>query len=173
MPVIFSIVGKSDSGKTTLLEKLIPEIRKRGYRVGTIKHDVHDFDINHEGKDSWRHKHSGAQTVALSSPAKIAIVKDVEKELTLDEIVDNYLADMDIVLTEGYKREAKPKIEIFRKDGPHKEILCRDDKDLFAMVTDVKMQVHVPCFGLDEIVQLVDLIEKIYFSNKKNSLKDI
>ena len=66
MPPIVSIVGKSDSGKTTLLEKLVAAIRSRGYRVGTIKHDTHGFDIDHEGKDSWRHKKAGARTVVLS-----------------------------------------------------------------------------------------------------------
>ena len=69
MPVIISIVGKSDSGKTALLERLIPEIRKRGYNIGVIKHNVHGFELDHEGKDSWRYKQAGAQAVSLSSPA--------------------------------------------------------------------------------------------------------
>jgi len=74
-----SIVGKSGSGKTTLLEKVVAELTKRGYRVGTIKHDVHGFEIDHEGKDSWRHKMAGAKTVALSSPDRVAVIKDVTK----------------------------------------------------------------------------------------------
>ena len=72
---IISIVGKSDSGKTTLIEKIIPELNKRGYRVATVKHDVHGFDIDIEGKDSWRHKNSGAHTVVISSPQKIAMIR--------------------------------------------------------------------------------------------------
>ncbi|MBN2373525.1 molybdopterin-guanine dinucleotide biosynthesis protein B [bacterium] len=166
MPVVISIVGKSDSGKTTLLEKLLPEIRKRGYRVGTIKHHAHGFDLDHEGKDSWRHKRAGSQAVALSSPAGFALIKDLEQELTIDEIVENCLADMDIVLTEGYKKEGKPKIEIFRKDGPHKDILCKDDKTLIAMVTDMEMRIPVPCFGLEDTVQLADFLEKRYLRDK-------
>lgn len=166
MPVIISIVGTSDSGKTILLERLIPEIRKRGYKVGVIKHSVHGFDFDHEGKDSWRHKQAGAQAVTLSSPTQVAMIRDAEHELTIDEIVSNYLGDMDIVLTEGYKKEGKPKIEIFRKDSPHKDILCKDDKNLIAVVTDKEMETDVPCFGLQDIVQLVNFIEKNYFMVK-------
>ena len=79
MPPIISIVGKSDSGKTTLLEKLIAEIKNRGYHIGTIKHDTHGFDIDREGKDTWRHKKAGASTVAISSPTKVAIIKDINQ----------------------------------------------------------------------------------------------
>jgi molybdopterin-guanine dinucleotide biosynthesis protein B len=166
MPVIISIVGTSDSGKTVLLEGLIPEIRKRGYRVGVIKHSVHGFNLDHEGKDSWRHKQAGAQAVTLSSPTHVAMIREVERELTIDEIVSNYLGDMDIILTEGYKKEGKPKIEIFRKDGPHKDILCKDDKNLIAVVTDKEMEINVPCLGLQDIVQLVDFLEKNYLTVK-------
>jgi len=163
MPCIISIVGKSDSGKTTLLEKLVSEIKKRGYRIATIKHNVHGFDIDHKGKDSWRHKESGALAVALSSPFQFALIKDVEKELTIDEIVSQYFEDMDVVITEGYKKEGKPKIEIFRREGPHRDILCKGDPNLIALVTDVEMEVNVPCFGLQDILPLVDFLEQNYF----------
>ena len=166
MPVVISIVGKSDSGKTTLLEKLVPEIKKRGYRVGTIKHHAHGFDLDHEGKDSWRHKKSGALAVALSAPLNFGLIKDVEKELTIDEIVKNYFSDMDIILTEGYKKEGKPKVEIFRKNGPHKDILCKDDKTLIALVTDAEIKIEVPCFNLMEIGKLADFVEKNFLTKK-------
>ncbi|OGQ40569.1 MAG: molybdopterin-guanine dinucleotide biosynthesis protein B, partial [Deltaproteobacteria bacterium RIFCSPLOWO2_01_FULL_42_9] len=81
-----SIVGKSGSGKTTLLEKVVAELTKRGYRVGTIKHDVHGFEIDHEGKDSWRHKMAGAKTVVLSSPDRVAVIKDVDEEWLPDKL---------------------------------------------------------------------------------------
>ncbi len=81
MPVpIISIVSKKNCGKTTLLEKLIPELKQRGYRVGTIKHDVHGFNIDHEGKDTFRHKSAGADIVAISCPWKISIIMDVAEE---------------------------------------------------------------------------------------------
>ena len=163
MPVIISIVGTSDSGKTILLERLIPEIIKRGYRVGVIKHSVHGFNLDHEGKDSWRHKQAGAHTITLSSPTNVAMIKGVEQELTIDDIVSNYMDDMDIILTEGYKKEKKPKIEILKKDGPQKDLLCKNDKNLIAVVTDKKIDTDVPCFGSQDIVQLLDFLEQNYF----------
>ena len=113
MTPIISIVGKSESGKTTLIEKLIPELKKRGYRIGTVKHALHGFQIDREGKDSFRHKAAGADTVVVVSPKSIAMVKNGGGE-TLDFVV-KYFSDMDLVITEGYKRENKPKIEVFRK----------------------------------------------------------
>ena len=80
---IVSIVGKSDSGKTTLIEKLLPELGRRGYRVATVKHDVHGFEVDREGKDSWRHKKAGAHTVVISSPLKVAVIRDVDHDAEL------------------------------------------------------------------------------------------
>jgi len=158
LPPIVSIVGKSDAGKTTLLEKLVPELTNRGYRVGTIKHDVHGFDIDHEGKDSWRHKQAGACTVVISSPRKVAVVRDVDEEERLDNLVTKYFRDTDIVITEGYKREAKRKIEIFRSEV-HDSPLCMDDENLVAIVSDDMIDLQVPRFGLEDIAGLADLIE--------------
>ena len=87
MPPIISIISKKRSGKTTLLEKLIPELKQRGYRVGIVKHDIHGFDIDHKGKDTYRHKAAGATAVAISSPWKISLIQDVEKELSLRQVV--------------------------------------------------------------------------------------
>ena len=120
---IISIVGKSDSGKTTLIEKLIPVLTQRGYRVATVKHDIHGFEVDQEGKDSWRHKQAGAHTVVISSPDKIALIRDVERDLNLGEIRDLLIRDVDLILSEGYKKDIQPKIEIFRKEK-HKKLLC-------------------------------------------------
>jgi len=106
---IVSIVGKSNAGKTTLLEKLIPELVKRGYRVATIKHNMHGFDIDHEGKDSWRHKKAGANTTIVSSPHQLALFQDVDHNHSLDEIRDKYIKNADIILAEGYKGNPFPK----------------------------------------------------------------
>src|SRR4030066_219431 len=105
---IVSIVGKSDSGKTTLIEKLLPELGRRGYRVATVKHDVHGFEVDREGKDSWRHKQAGAHTVIISSPQKVALIRDVEKDSTLDEIRGRWVQDVDLLLSEGYKKDGQP-----------------------------------------------------------------
>ncbi len=159
MPPIISVVGKSGSGKTTLLEKLISELKKRGYRIGTAKHAFHEFEMDKEGKDSWRHKAAGADTVIVASSGRIAMVKD-DHVGTLDSLVP-YFQDMDLVITEGYKKEHKPKIEIFRA-AAHKEPLCKGNNDLIALVTDSDIDLNVPRFGLEDIEKLADFIEKFY-----------
>ena len=159
MPPIVSIVGKSDAGKTTLLERLVPELRARGYRIGTIKHNVHGFDIDHKGKDSWRYKQAGAHTVAISSPTKVALVKDVETEETIDRLASKYFQDVDIILTEGYKKEERPKIEVFRSQV-HETPLCKGDEHLVALVSDTSLDLGVPCFELHDIKGLADFLEK-------------
>lgn len=157
MTPIISIVGKSESGKTTLIEKLIPELKKRGHRVGTIKHATHGFEIDREGKDSFRHKAAGADTVIVASHDGIAMVKN-GGSVNLDSL-SAYFSDMDVVLTEGYKRENKPKIEVFRK-ARHNEPLCREDNNLVALVTDDDADLGVPKFGLEDVKGIADLIEK-------------
>lgn len=144
MPPIVCIVGKSDSGKTTLIEKLIPELRRLGYRVGTIKHDVHGFEMDHPGKDSWRHKQAGAVTTIISSPQRIGMVMDVGHDYSLSELA-LFFSGTDIILTEGYKREEMPKVEIFREEV-HRQPLCTDDQNLIALVTDAEVDLGVPRF---------------------------
>jgi molybdopterin-guanine dinucleotide biosynthesis protein B len=159
MPHIISIVGRSQSGKTTLIEKLIPELKKRGYRIGTIKHAHHGFDIDKSGKDSWRHRHAGADTIVVASPGKIAMVKNDDRE-SLDCLQD-YFEDLDLIITEGYKRENKPKIEVLRA-ARHAELICKADQNLIAVVTDVDINPNVPKFGLEDIKELADLIEETF-----------
>ncbi len=163
---IISIVGKSDSGKTTLIEKLLPELTRRGYRVATVKHDVHGFEVDREGKDSWRHKQAGAHTVIISSPQKVALIRDVEKDSTLDEIRRRWVQDVDLLLSEGYKKDVQPKIEIFRKEK-HKELLCSKKDNLVAIVANKKFNVGVPCFQLDDMKGLSHFIEKEFLKTKK------
>ena len=162
MPPIICIAGRSQTGKTTLIEKLIPVLKKRGYRIGTIKHSHHIFEMDKTGKDSWRHKDAGAETVIIASPGKIAMVKN-DHEGNLDSLV-NYFDDMDLVVTEGYKSERKPKIEVVRA-ARHQEALLADDANLIAVVTDVNLSVDVPVFGMEDIEQLADFVEKNYLLN--------
>jgi len=159
MPPIISVVGKSESGKTTLIEKLILELKKRGYRIGVIKHASHGFDIDREGKDSWRHKAAGADTVIVASTGKIAMIKDENCD-SLD-LLEKYFQNMDLVISEGYKREGKPKIEVFRA-ARHKEPLCLNDDTLIGFVSDTQIDIHVPFFAPEEIEKLADMIEKRY-----------
>jgi molybdopterin-guanine dinucleotide biosynthesis protein B len=164
---IISIVGKSDSGKTTLIEKLVPELTRRGYRVATVKHDVHGFEVDREGKDSWRHKQAGAHTVVISSPKKVALIRDVEKDLTLEEIREKLIQDVDLILSEGYKKDIQPKIEIFRKEK-HKELLCTKQDNLVAIVSNKTFDIEgVPCLPLEDISGLAGFVEKKFLASKE------
>ncbi|MBM4307648.1 MAG: molybdopterin-guanine dinucleotide biosynthesis protein B [Deltaproteobacteria bacterium] len=163
---IISIVGKSDSGKTTFIEKLLPELVRRGYRVATVKHDVHGFEVDREGKDSWRHKKAGAHTTIISSPQKVAVIRDVEKDLTLAELREKLIQDVDLILSEGFKKDVQPKIEIFRKEK-HQELLCTKEDNLAAIVSDKEFNVGVPCFSLDDAKGVADFIEKKFLKAKK------
>jgi molybdopterin-guanine dinucleotide biosynthesis protein B len=163
---IISIVGRSDSGKTTLIEKLVPELTRRGYRVATIKHDMHGFEVDREGKDSWRHKQAGAHTVVISSPKKIALIRDVERDLNLEEIRDKLIQDVDLILTEGYKKDVQPKIEVFREEK-HKELLCTKEDNLIGVVSNKRFDIGVSCFFLDDMKGLADYIEKRFIASEK------
>jgi molybdopterin-guanine dinucleotide biosynthesis protein B len=155
---IVSIVGKSDSGKTTLIEKLIPILKAKGYRIATIKHDVHGFEMDREGKDTYRHFHSGADGVLISSPKKMALIKRVEETPALDELVAQYYPDMDLVITEGFKRLDKPKIEVFRS-ALRSEPLCTAADNRVALASDVPLEVDCPRFSIDDAEAIADFIE--------------
>lgn len=154
---IVSVVGKSGIGKTTFLEKLLPELRRRGYRVATVKHDVHGFDIDRPGKDTWRHAQAGADAVVISSPRLIALIQRLDEEMPLDEIAC-YVQGVDIIITEGYKRGDKPKIEISRR-ARSTELIC-DKEELIAIVTDQTFPLKVPHFGLDDAAGVANLLEE-------------
>jgi molybdopterin-guanine dinucleotide biosynthesis adapter protein len=157
---IVSVVGKSDSGKTTLLEKLIPTLTARGFRIAVIKHDAHRFEIDHEGKDSWRHKQAGAAVTVISSPGKLAMVADTDHDHSLSEIRDALIRDVDLILSEGYKRETHPKIEVYRSEM-HRELLCQEDDNLIAIAGDPSNPPHnVPVFDLNDPGPLCDFIEE-------------
>ncbi|MFA5905230.1 MAG: molybdopterin-guanine dinucleotide biosynthesis protein B [Desulfobacula sp.] len=155
---IITIVGKSDSGKTTLLEKLITELTGRGYRIGTVKHAHDGFEMDKDGKDSWRHRKAGACATLVITDDKIAMIRDDRTGYI--EKMQTYLFDVDIILAEGFKRQKLPKIEIFRTNSGHKEPLCMEDRTLIAFVTDSGYKPNVPVFGLEDIGRIADFIEK-------------
>ncbi len=157
IPVI-SIVGKSNTGKTTLIEKLIPELVTRGYRVATIKHHLHDFDIDVEGKDSWRHRQAGARATIVATPRKVALVEDVEEDFSIEVLRERYVHDVDLILTEGFKGNPHPKIEIYRAILK-RELLCGPEDNLFALASDTPLKIGVPCLDINDTQGLVDLIE--------------
>ena len=155
LPPVISIVGKSESGKTTLIERLIPELKRRGYRIGIVKHAHRGFDMDRKGKDSYRHRQAGADMVMLASPGQIAMIKDVPGEC-LDDLVP-YFEDMDLLITEGFKSDRAPKIEIFRSER-HQYPACLEDDTLMAMVSDTPLDVTVPQFATADIQAITEFI---------------
>ncbi len=162
LPPIISVVGRSGVGKTVFLEKLIADLKGRGFRIGTIKHDVHGFEIDQPGKDSWRHAQAGSDTVVLSSPRRVAVIKRLEEEMGLDQIAQAYLHDVDLILTEGYKSGPKMKIEVSRRKRSHE--LISPVAELIAVVTDQTFDVPVPRFDLDDVGGIVDFLEGEFLS---------
>ena len=157
MTPIVSVVGKSNAGKTTLLEKLIPELKHRGYRVAVIKHHAHgEFEVDQPGKDSWRHAQAGADVVVIASPVKVAQVQRATREPSLREIAAR-LTGVDLILTEGYKRADTPKIEVSRQ-ARSTELIC-DPAELIAVAADYPVELDVPAFELEDTAGLADLIE--------------
>ena len=163
IPVV-CVVGRSKTGKTTLLEKLIPELRSRGYRVATIKRHSHPgIDMDVPGKDSWRHAQAGSDFVVLAAPDKIASIRRLEHELTLEEVVAT-IDGVDIIITEGYKSAGRPKIEVVRAERSS-EPLCTA-QELLALVTDVELDMPVPRFGLNDVRPLADLVEETFLAGR-------
>ena len=165
-PPVISIVARSGTGKTTLLEKLIAEMKRRGYQVGAIKHDAHRLDIDREGKDSWRLTRAGADTMLITSPEKLAVIKTYPagEEPSLAESINTYFRDVDLVLTEGFKKSTLPKIEVHRR-GCGDKLLCRDeehDSALIAVASDCSPLVDVPLYDINDAPGLCDLIEERY-----------
>lgn len=167
VPMI-SFVGKSNSGKTTLIVKLIRELKSRGYRVATIKHSHHSFELDKEGKDSWLHTQAGADAVVVASKQMTGVIHIAPKELQLSEIVNTYLHDMDIVLVEGYKTLAIPKIEVFRSEICT-ELVCKDDQNLIAVVGNKKPETSIPFFLIDD--KASSIADFLLLRLKKNSFE--
>lgn len=151
IPVI-SFVAKSGSGKTTLLEKVIKRLKAENIKLAVIKHDAHQFDIDKPGKDTWKLAQAGADIVAISSSAKVAVIEKVAEEKKLDEVIA-MLSPVELILTEGFKTGNKPKIEVFRAKA-HKELLCSAN-ELIAIASDVKWNIGVPCYDINDVEGIV------------------
>jgi len=159
-PKIFGIAGWKNSGKTGLATRLVTEITARGYRVSTIKHAHHDFDIDKIGADSWRHREAGAHEVTIVSGTRYAIMHELRgaPEPTLEEILAR-LAPCDIVLIEGYKREPVPKIEARRTEAANRTPLAPTDPHIRAIAADHPVNdAEIPVFDLDDTLAIADFI---------------
>ncbi len=167
MPPIISVIGKSKSGKTTLLEKLVGELKSRGYRVATVKHSHHSFETDQPGKDSWRHLQAGSAATALISPDRITLIKPVAEELTISDIARLFGEDYDIILTEGFKQGKAPKIEVYRREvGPPFGTVSK----LMAIVTDEPLKTKTRQFSPQDVKGLADLLEQGFIKPQRERL---
>jgi len=171
MQPIISIVGKSESGKTTLLEGLIIELKQRGYKVAVIKHSGEDFELDEVSKDSWRFSQAGSEVSVISSSHKLAVIKNLEGDLSPQDLSNFICWDYDLILTEGFKQSNHPKIEVHRKKQG-KELLSPPEQ-LLAVVTDEPLDVDVPQFSRDEVPKITDLIEKTLLAQQRKEDIDL
>ncbi len=170
MVSILSFIGKSNSGKTTFIERLIPEMTKKGYAIATVKHDrSHGFEFDKKGKDSWRHKQAGAEATILSSPRVLALIRDVKEEASLDEIAFRYVEDADLLIAEGYKEGDHEKIEI-TTDLHEDDLYCKRCKSVIAVISDNKFNLDIPQFHRDAVPEVAEWIEKKFPFKNKNKI---
>lgn len=167
-PFVVNIVGeRSNVGKTTLIEGLIKELVKRGYKVGTIKHDIHGFDIDKEGKDTYKHRVAGASTVIISSKNRMAMIKEVNEEEKLENLI-KLLNDKDFIIVEGYKKSNLKKIEVFRK-GVSSRIITPNDK-LICVATDIPLNLNkIKEIKYNDYKMLIDLLENLKYNQIERS----
>lgn len=155
---IYGVIGWKNAGKTGLMERLVTEITGRGFRVSTVKHAHHTFDVDHPGRDSYRHREAGATEVLLASRNRFALMHELrdEDEPTLAELLV-HLAPVDLVLIEGYKRDSHPKIEAFRAE-PANPLIALDDPTIRAVAADCELDLDRPVFDLNDTVAIADFI---------------
>lgn len=160
MTPVISFVGKGKSGKTTFLEKLIPELTRRGYRVATIKHTVHNTTFDQPEKDTARHVKAGSAATAIASPNEFVLIVPDGARVTLDEMVRHVGDDYDIIIAEGFKHEKGPKIEVHRREKG--EALAATLEDVVAVLTDEPLEIGIKQFSLDDAKGVADFIEEKY-----------
>jgi molybdopterin-guanine dinucleotide biosynthesis protein B len=154
---VYGVIGWKNTGKTSLMERLVAEITGRGFSVSTVKHVHHDVDLDHPGKDSYRHRAAGASEVVLASAQRFALMREHRgPEPELPEILAR-LAPVDLVLVEGYKRDAHRKVEVFRRETGH-SLIQPDDPLVRAVATDTALDLPVPVLDLNNTGQVADFI---------------
>ena len=152
---IISIVGQKNAGKTTLLKDLIPKLKEQGYRVGTLKYNISKFDIDHEGKDTYKYSNSGADSVAISTQSEFVVIKKTANPLMLHEIIETQFNDVDVVLVEGYREDGYPRIRII---DPQDTNAVKTDSGNELLLVNEKMENR--CFSIDGINRAMNFIEK-------------
>lgn len=153
---ILSFVGRSNSGKTTLIERVIPELVRAGYKVATVKHAGHGFDLDTEGKDSWRHKQAGASSVVIISKSSLAMFADVSDHMNVEDVRERYLdSSYDLILAEGWRSEGYPKIVVVRDQIG--EVPVSQD-GLLAVISNKPVETSVPLLDPDDVAAVAALI---------------
>jgi len=166
MPPIISIIGNSKSGKTTLIEKLVRELKSRGYKIATLKH-AQDITFDDTDRDSWRHIQAGSEATAVVSPDKMVLTKPVASDITLDKIVSLFGEEYDIIITEGFKQGNAPKIEVHRRGtGPP----LIGIKKLIAIATDEPLETRTRQFDLNDIKSIANLLEEGFILPQRERL---
>lgn len=156
---IYGIIGWKNSGKTSLMERLVAEITARGFTVSTVKHVHHDVDLDQPGKDSFRHRTAGASEVVLASAHRFALMREHRgPEPELPAILAR-MAPVDLILVEGYKRDAHAKIEVFRREAGH-DLIQPSDPLVRAVASDQRLSLPVPLLDLNNTKQIADFILK-------------
>jgi molybdopterin-guanine dinucleotide biosynthesis protein MobB len=151
---IISIAGKQNAGKTTLIKDIIPKLKEHGYRVGTLKYNIRKFDIDHEGKDTYKYSDSGADSVAISSQNELVVMKKTANPLTLHEIIEAYFSDVNIVLVEGYREDGYPRIRII--DSQDTRTVKIDPQNELLLI---KENLENRCFSIEDINKALNFIE--------------
>jgi molybdopterin-guanine dinucleotide biosynthesis adapter protein len=157
---VIGLAGWSGSGKTTLITKVIPVLVGRGLKVATVKHAHHEFDLDRPGKDSWLHREAGAGEVVVASSRRWALIHELrgEPEPPLAEIL-NKLSPADLVIVEGFKRHAHPKLEVYRA-SVGKSLLHPDDDCIVAIATDQPLpQAPLPVLMLDDVEGIANVLQ--------------
>ncbi|MEL7091053.1 MAG: molybdopterin-guanine dinucleotide biosynthesis protein B [Pseudomonadota bacterium] len=155
---VYGIVGWKNAGKTGLMERLVAEITGRGFTVSTIKHAHHSFDVDHPGKDSFRHRAAGASEVLLASANRIALMQELRgaDEPPLEALLAR-LSPVDLVLIEGYKRDRHPKVEAHRSETGN-PLIAPDDPTVRAVASDTPLALDRPVFDLNDTAAIADFI---------------
>ena len=152
---IISIVGKQNAGKTTLIKDLIPKLKEQGHRVGTLKYNIRKFDIDHEGKDTYKYSNSGADSVAISTQSEFVVMKKIANPLMLHEIIEAHFNDVDVVLVEGYREDDYPRIRII--DSQDTNTVKTDPENELLLVNEKSEN---RCFSIEDINRVINFIEK-------------
>ncbi len=152
---IISIAGKQNAGKTTLLKDLIPKLKEQGYRVGTLKYNIRKFDIDQEGKDTYKYSNAGADSIAISTQSEFVVMKKTANPLTLHEIIEVHFNDVDVVLVEGYREDGYPRIRITDSQDTNSD---KTDPENELLLVNVKTENR--CFSIENLSKALNFIEK-------------